>query len=471
MRELFHRKRSKRYDIVLKELKNSFLQYGGWNLLFEMNQQQKSKISLKDKRVIKKFNQLSSSLNTPNKKNKLRHSHFLRLLRSLLSHFESAKKKNELEGKLYLFLLELCFTKFCRMHFFDYGHKLINEMMSHRDQGLTENFLIESNHIHHLSPKVFLERDLRKFNETVCKVVFDPHKYNHPFLLYKLSLYQEGNLKIIKMIRMGSPTSERVLKRPQVIEEFKGYLAKLSLTGKNHLYINKQKTWDIEGRRSDALIDLEKNVENFYLICLPSDGSFYYQDEEYKDCLRASEFKQDFFDLLTGKKKRGYYHLPKAFLKDESFLKSLQGILDDVHISLYNGAQILTQKERRYFIEHVYTQLIILCIRQFPVDSMNITCKDGIDRAGCEQFKLLYYFQLYLGLEKDTDSIYERQFLVHFPPYLAKSRPMVKERREFLFEFYNHLKDVHSDTLRLKYQNDPFLHSKPHFVKRANTTL
>ena len=97
--------------------------------------------------------------------------------------------------------------------------------------------------------------------------------------------------------------------------------------------------------------------------------------------------------------------------------------------------------------------------------SINITCRDGIDRAGIEQAKLLYYFQVSLGIEEELESKKEKQFLIHFPPYLAKSRPMISERCEYLHQYLSSYSAQNKYNIRCLQNENPILYSRPHFVK------
>lgn len=175
-----------------------------------------------------------------------------------------------------------------------------------------------------------------------------------------------------------------------------------------------------------------------------------------------------FYELLVGKQGRGYYHFPQLWLDDREFCAGLKKVIDFVHLLYFSNASILTLAQKRYFIDHVYTQIIIYCLQKFNIQSVNISCRDGIDRAGCEQTKLLYYFQASLGIEEHTDSKIERQFLMHIPPYLAKNRPIVKERREYLYELMNNSYNLQViEKIQQSSKVSPLLHLKPHFIKRT----
>ncbi len=436
--------------------------------------------SRQERLLLREFKQIQSCIAPKNKGYKRTHNRFLKLIRKSLIRLDKMKLKEPWHLNINKIVLELCKTKFYRVHLFLFGQRLLRDLFASLtckqvakeldfDKHFSQySFLDESHLILDSQPAIFLERDFRKFNESIVQTIFDPHMYNHPFLLYSFAIFRNGKLRRIKMVRMGSPTREFLGRTPHVIEEFKGFLKILKIENKNHLYINKQRTWGKEGQRSFAIKSLERKYDNFFCICLPSDGAFYYQQMSYSHKNDAETFKDTFYDLLVSKQGLGYYHFPQKWLDDENFCHGMKMIIESVHSMYFSNKNKLTIFERRCFIDHVYTQLIIYCLQNFEINSVNITCRDGIDRAGCEQTKLLYYFQISLGIENELDSKIERQFLMHIPPYLAKNRPIVKERREYLYQLlhasYN--TDI-CKKIQDKAKAEPLLHLKPHFVKRS----
>jgi len=125
------------------------------------------------------------------------------------------------------------------------------------------------------------------------------------------------------MVRMGSPTRESWIQKPQIVDEFKGFLMKLKTKNQNHLYINKQKTWGDEGKRSRKIKELEDHFDNFSCVCLPSDGDFYYQEARFRNLSEASQFKSVFYRMLLEKINSGYYYLPKKWREDPVFVTIL----------------------------------------------------------------------------------------------------------------------------------------------------
>lgn len=480
MRWTFHKRRNRRYQIALEELKRSFVERGGNDLVRQIKSMSLKEFSLREKRLLKELDLIKTCFNPYSHDYKKRHTQFLKVIRRLLKHFKKHPPENAWQEKFLNLSLELCKTKFYRIHLFLFGHHLLQDLFAslihQKDETkldfdthfLNYNFLDESDLIINSTPAIFLERDFRKFIEIGLGVTFDPHKYNHPFLLYTLAFYRKGKICKLKMVRMGSPTKEAWGKRPEVIEEFKGFLMQLKRENKSHLYINKQRTWGTEGLRSHSICKLEAEFDNFFCLSLPSDGAFYLQSAPYQANDNAADFKNHFYKILIGEKASGYYHIPVKWLADETFLSGLQQVLNFVHEYYFKNKEVLSVKERRFFIDHFYTQLILFCLQYKEIQSINITCRDGIDRAGCEQTKLLYFLQLSLGVEDELESKIQRQFLVHIPPYLAKNRPMVKERREYLHELMSHTYDKEIKEGLFKYcQSQPLIYHKPHFVKRA----
>ncbi len=479
MRLSFHKSRDKRYQIALEELRKTFQSNQGEAILADLRAVPLRKLTKDERFIARNLRKIHKCLRPSTRGEKRKHGLFLNAFRKTLHRLNSSEIEKNRYLRLNRLLLELCKTKFYRVHLFAFGHDLLREMftalapkdgkcLDYKEHFSQHSFLDESLLIIRSRPTFLMEREVRRFNESLNQSFFDPHKYNHPFLLYTFAFFRQGRVRRLKMVRMGSPTKEGPGRPPKIIEEFKGFLTLLKQEKKVHLYINKQKTWGKEGLRSLEIQNLELEYDNFYCISLPSDGAFYYQEMSYASQHQASKFKQTFQDLLMGKIGVGYYHLPQSWLKSESFEKDLCEILEQVHECYFDSKELLTVTERRFFIDHVYTQIIITCLQNFKIDSLNITCRDGIDRAGCEQAKLLYYFQTSLGIENDLDSMKERQFLLHIPPYLAKIRPMIKERREYLHQLihvsYN--KEVCRKICQ-KGEQEPLLYLKPHFVKRS----
>lgn len=480
MRWLFHRERKKRYQMVTDGLRKAFIVNKGWDLTLKVNQQPKEDLTLEDTRLIRHFKKFVESLNRKRKNTRKQHIEISLLLRKLIQSLEGDFPKENWKGELKMLLLELCITKYHHTHFFSFGQDLLEDLFagltfSKKPLDLKEHisnysFLDEADLIEKSKPFIFLERDFRQLDEFFLKRHFDSHQYNLPFLLYTLALFRQGQLVKIKMVRMGSPTRESWIQKPQIVDEFKGFLMKLKTKNQNHLYINKQKTWGDEGKRSRKIKELEDHFDNFSCVCLPSDGDFYYQEARFRNLSEASQFKSVFYRMLLEKINSGYYYLPKKWREDPVFCDHIKLKLEEVHKLYFLNKEELDFEERRLFIDLAYTHLILLFLQYAPIDSVNITCRDGIDRAGCEQSKLLYYFHLSLGIENELEAYKEMQFIQHFPVYLAKSRAIVPERRRFLSKVFKSFTPRVIDQIRANHLAAPVLHARPHFVRKKGKT-
>ncbi len=457
MKSKVHRRRKERYDLAISELRKVFLNFSQEEIFREIRSGKEEIPFLQRLRIRKAWKQLQKSLLSGYGNERKNYRYFLRSLRKLL-FFYRFEEPNTRQGKK--LIEDLCRIRFHRVSFFSYGMQLLEELLSSCE---TEEFPAHCEHIDRSAPLIYPETGWRKLNENIFKWTFDPQKYNHPYLLYTLSFRKDN--RSVRMIRMSCPTYENRYRKPRVVPEFREFLLLLQRENGSHLYINKQKTWGEEGARTDALLELEKENDRFFCVCLPSDGDFYHQKKEYQNISETKEFLETFYEMLVGIKNRGYYHLPRKWIAESSFRSGVKETLQETLDLFFENRKNLSARERRHFIDHAYTLLILFFIRYSSVDSMNITCRDGIDRAACEQTKLLYYLQIASGTEKEEGSRKERLFVLHLSAYLAKNRAVVKERREFLAEVLKGYRPEVLEKIRGRYQDEPLLRNKPTFFQ------
>ncbi len=477
----FHQQRKQRYSIAIQKLRDVFHSYKGWELLLELHLKPKVELSIEEDRIIYLFRKLIAVLNRPSKFYARTYIKLNYLLRKVMKLISKIELKEPWHKRLNHLLLQFCLTKYHRTHFYSFGSSLLKEMFSiltlkgdsfnYHEHFENYTFQDEALIIENSTPLVHLERQLRKLDEQYLKRYFDSHRYNLPSLLYTFAFFRQGQLMKIKMVRMPCPTKESWIQKPTIINEFKGFLISLRNENKNHLYVNKQKTWGEEGRRSSKIIELEKEFDHFFCVCLPSDGEFYYQTNRFKNIQTLQDFKVLFDKMLRGKVNLGYYHLPEKWKEDSFFCSGLRKILDDVHELYFKGATDLSAQHRHLFIDIAYTHLILYFLDYALIHSINITCRDGIDRAGCEQTKLLYYFQTSLGIENEISSKKDRQFVQHIPVYLAKNRPIVRERRKILENVFNLMNGPVRKNIFESHRKNPLLSEAPHFVRRSFENL
>lgn len=89
----------------------------------------------------------------------------------------------------------------------------------------------------------------------------------------------------------------------------------------------------------------------------------------------------------------------------------------------------LTSQERRDFLELAYPVIIDHLLKHFDATTMNITCKDGIDRGGKTQGLFIQYLAIgeENGFTADRKKMMAAIALARAP--LVKAQPMIGSRR------------------------------------------
>lgn len=179
-----------------------------------------------------------------------------------------------------------------------------------------------------------------------------------------------------KLIRFGQPVFTLMwMSFPKISPEFIHFLQNQNA----HLYVNLMKRKGVEGSITNVLENLENRCENFFIITLDKDSSFYWQnDQEYPELIEAVKFKQQFLDHMNQQK--GNYYWSKHLLPFE-WKNELSRLLDEVHASPFHNQTFLNRKERQDFIEIAYLAILDKLVDKWPISSMNITCRQGMDRG------------------------------------------------------------------------------------------
>jgi hypothetical protein len=183
-----------------------------------------------------------------------------------------------------------------------------------------------------------------------------------------------------KLIRLGQPIcqSSRLLwwcMPPQVSPEFLLFLNQHP----HHFYVNLMKRRGIEGPITHALEMLENQHDHFYVITLDKNSSFYWQDDpKYSEVLDSRNFKQAFLDNMCSLQGNYFWskHLNPLMWKEE-----LQRLIHHIHQSIFHNQEFLNRQERQDFIEITYLAILDHLVDKWNPSSMNITCRQGMDRA------------------------------------------------------------------------------------------
>jgi hypothetical protein len=232
---------------------------------------------------------------------------------------------------------------------------------------------------------------------------------NIPFLLFTL----KGPIQT-KVLRMGYPmdTINRLHLpwiSPQVYPEFLFFIQ----TQSSHLYVNLMKRNGTESSATKALELLENDFSNFSAVTIDKNSDFYWQDKhQYPAIMDAAAFKKEFLKQLTNK--NGDFYWSKNLNIDEWTLQ-LNFIIDKTHQSFFANQTMLNQKERLDFIELSYLSILDALVDQLRPASMNITCRQCMDRGPS-----LYVLWM---LQKNEVTEAELPALLLAPPLLIHNRP------------------------------------------------
>lgn len=179
-----------------------------------------------------------------------------------------------------------------------------------------------------------------------------------------------ANLNGTNLLRMGQPMIRRngplkwIAKShpsPEFLEFIQGQ--------KSHLYVNLMKRDGNEGLLSHSIEKLGDTIPNLIIVTLDKNSDFYHQNVSLK-----ADFKTEFLNELL--KEEGNYFFPKDFPREE-----LIQVLLNVQERYFSGNTPVTKDERRDFIELSYIVLLDRLVEKYHPETMNITCKQGIDRA------------------------------------------------------------------------------------------
>ncbi len=146
-----------------------------------------------------------------------------------------------------------------------------------------------------------------------------------------------------------------------------------------HLYINLMRRYGSEGHLTKALENLGLLVNSLNIVSLDKDSDFYWQKgQEFSNPLDTISFKMSFLERLTDPS--GNYYWPQN-LDLNIWNNQLLKILNEVHQDFFWNQHTLTLAERQDFIELSYCAIINALIETVRPTSMNIACRQSMDRG------------------------------------------------------------------------------------------
>lgn len=262
-------------------------------------------------------------------------------------------------------------------------------------------------------------REGKKFSGTMHEIDHED-QYLHgnlPFLLFTLP-----NRSETKVLRMGLPLDYFSKYHwpwisPAFYPEFL-YFLQNQPTG--HLYVNLMKRKGAESASSYALEKLEKEIPHLMVVTLDKNSNFYWQTEkEYPTQGESEEFKRFYYKKLTSENGDFYWTM---HLDRDEWNKQLRVILDEVHQNLFSNQQMLNRQERLDFIELSYLAILDHLADKLQPGSMNITCRQCMDRG--PSLYVLWMLQKNLITDKELAA-----YLLA-PPLLIHNRPAHPSRIE-----------------------------------------
>lgn len=222
----------------------------------------------------------------------------------------------------------------------------------------------------------------------------------------------------LTLIRMGEPAApltfwDNLLGKKPIEPEFQRFIQLLA--PKTHLYVNLMKRYGEEGKLSKALESLQKEEENLTVVSLDKNTPFYWQSGEYSNLFDANSFKLAFLDKLKGEE----YYFPKNLNDMHNFLNKE---INDIHNKYFDNKKDLSVKERQDFIEITYLKILDYLVDLVNPSTMNITCKQGMDRG--PSLSVLWI------LSHGSSDYKELAALFLAEPLLIHNRPSHQERLE-----------------------------------------
>ncbi|MCF7806858.1 MAG: hypothetical protein K9M13_04335, partial [Simkaniaceae bacterium] len=293
-----------------------------------------------------------------------------------------------------------------------------------------------------------LMKSLDAFREEGYKQGYTPiDQDNFPCELFKFK--SAGHQAIC--IRLPSPTSQKVINKAKIVDEFKGFIRFFSET-KDHqklLIFNLQDrtSWQ-EHARAESLEKLQEDPElaaHLVVISIPKDTDFYFQANEYVDLNEAGAFKEQMLSQLKKGEACGFY-FPKT-MNQNKMHSFVEKAVEAIHKVFFDEKNILTRKNRLDFIEILYHFIELYFIFTLKPALISFSCKDAIDTGACASFGLYGFLKLLLPELSWSEEEKDLALKLIFAPALLVRERNVEIRRLSriisILALINSEKDVH----------------------------
>lgn len=247
---------------------------------------------------------------------------------------------------------------------------------------------------------------------------------------------------LIPIIRLPSPTRQEYINKATISEVFQVAIRRYLSQKKGCLVINLQDrtSWK-ESARSGAIEDFCKKGEKedrLFVFTQNRESDFYSQTGSFADMHLAEEFKEQLLSQIIETGSGSLWPVPF----DEHFTQEVKALIQTIHVTLFNGRNVITRIRRMAFIELVYNLMILRAILMVHPDVIFISCKNGLDTALSTISSL---FSLQAALQgtslSQTDVDWLRTILFGMP-LIQRHRLLFPERQEGLCSFIRFLENT-----------------------------
>lgn len=371
------------------------------------------------------------------------------------------KEKGVLQSKSVAFALNILMTfnylRFTKMDIYPFCEYIVTKVIDSGKGGLDlsqadeldENMLTETDFkcIDEMDPELGANRaavNLGKARGTF-NIGFDPYtQSNSPYTLGTVNICDKnGKFKPLTIIRMGTPTIDDgiLTNSARINPEFIAYLEYCKTNGLKHLYISAQSDLKAnEAHRNQLFKDLMKLYpDNFAVVVLDQDSSFYHQKKEFAVAeMPSAEFTQKLVERMLADD-CGYY-FPENWKTDPEFKKKLSQTIDSTIEVLFGKNKLaLSKKERLDIIELAHAFAAWDLISSSGADNVNVSCKDCIDR-GMKQLSLM--LEILVTAQGESDNPIFTQMIrnyTHAAAIFVKKQAIIDERKDRLVSARNRI--------------------------------
>lgn len=389
---------------------------------------------------------------------RMQHKNFIYALRGILSSEEcESHYRQKQQAKPYAkgvdLLWALCRARFSEIHIYPFCDYLVFKMIHAGLKVLDPKATLDYSHDRlcavdfiaiDAAPRKYKAQQVAVDKERVLGTLnrwFDPQlSSNLPFVIGNFQLIAKNGLsKPLRLMRIGTPTVADLQGNTTVIAEFVWYVRSCQMLNQRHLYVSLQN--DLAGgnegeiARNRAIKQLALEYpDTFFVVVLPQDTAIYHQSAENDELpVETKAFLEHILTQMLSND--GGFSFPEAWLSDPDFVDAAK---DSKHHTLDvmfdETPEVLSCRERQDFIEIYFTYLTAFLMRYCSADNANITCRDGIDRAGKNNSLLIRWLNVAQGHADSAPHQRRHKVLTHAPALLVKKQAIIRERRHRLMQ-------------------------------------